>query len=102
MTRPESVGVPTPVLTGATGAGTSLGALATARASNDAKQQAAATAALEKALVHWKRLAELDGKFNRLPVPSNAKEPFSWTSVTPAVERDIEMSQKALRGGTND
>ncbi len=71
-------------------------ALATARAKNDAQQQAAATAALEKALAHWKRLAELGGKFNRLPVLSNAREPFSWASLTPAVEKDIEMSRKPL------
>jgi len=71
-------------------------ALATARAKNDAKQQAVTIAALERALAHWKRLAELGGKFNRLPVPSNSKEPFSWTSLTPAVQRDIEISQKAL------
>lgn len=71
-------------------------ALATARAKNDAKQQAIAIAALERALAHWKRLAELGGKFNRLPVLSNSKEPFSWSSLTPAVQRDIEISQKAL------
>jgi hypothetical protein len=64
-------------------------ALATARVKNDAKQQAVAVAALERALAHWKRLAELGGKFNRLPIPSNSREPFSWTSLTPAVERDI-------------
>ncbi|MFZ5828751.1 MAG: hypothetical protein ACOY3P_01620, partial [Planctomycetota bacterium] len=74
-------------------------ALATARAKNDAKQQAVAIAALERALVHWNRLAELGGKFNRLPIPSNSKEPFSWTSLTPAVERDIEISRKTLGEG---
>jgi hypothetical protein len=71
-------------------------ALATARANNDAKQQAAAITALERALAHWKRLAELGAKFNQLPIPSSSKEPFSWTSLTPAVEKDIEMSRKAL------
>lgn len=71
-------------------------ALATARAKNDEKQQADAIRALEKALVHWKRLAELGGKFNRLPVLSNSREPFSWTSLTPAVERDIEMGRRPL------
>jgi len=71
-------------------------ALATARVKNDAKQQAVAVTALERALAHWKRLAELGGKFNRLPIPSNSKEPFSWTSLTPAVERDIEIGQKTL------
>lgn len=71
-------------------------ALATARANNDAKQQAPATAALERALGHWKRLAELGGRFNRLPVLSNAREPFSWALLTPAVERDIEISRQPL------
>ncbi len=71
-------------------------ALATARARNDAQQQAAAIAALERALAHWKRLAQLGGKFNRLPVPSNSREPFSWASLTPAVERDIELARRPL------
>jgi len=71
-------------------------ALATARAKNDTQQQAVAVSALERALAHWKRLAELGEKFNRLPVPSNSKEPFSWKSLTPAVEKDIELSQKPL------
>lgn len=71
-------------------------ALATARAKNDTQQQAVAVSALERALAHWKRLAELGEKFNRLPVPSNSKEPFSWKSLTPAVERDIELSRKPL------
>ena len=71
-------------------------ALATARAKNDAKQQAVAIAALERALVHWRRLAELGGKFNQMPILSNSKEPFSWTSLTPAVQRYIEISQKEL------
>ena len=77
-------------------------ALATARVKNDAKQQAVAVTALERALAHWKRLAELGGKFNRLPIPSNSKEPFSWTSLTPAVERDIEIGQKTLGERKND
>ena len=71
-------------------------ALATARAKNDTQQQAAAISALERALSHWKRLAELGEKYNRLPVPSNSKEPFSWKSLIPAVERDIEISRKPL------
>jgi hypothetical protein len=71
-------------------------ALATAQAKNDAEQQAAATRALERALGHWKRLAELGGRFNRLPVPSNSRAPFSWSSLTPAVERDIEISRRPL------
>jgi hypothetical protein len=71
-------------------------ALATARAKNDTQKQAAAISALERALSHWKRLAELGEKYNRLPVPSNSKEPFSWKSLIPAVERDIEISRKPL------
>jgi hypothetical protein len=73
--------------------------LATARAKNEAKQQAVAIAALERALVHWKRLAELGGKFNRLPVPSNSRTPFSWASLTPAAEQDVEISRKPLEQG---
>ena len=65
-------------------------ALATARAKGDITQQRVAVAALEQALVHWKRLAELGAKFNQLPVLSNSRQPFSWASLTPAVEKDIE------------
>ena len=71
-------------------------ALAAARAKNDVKQQAIATAALERALVHWKRLAELGAKFNQMPVLSNSREPFSWASLTPAVEKDIHIARKTL------
>jgi hypothetical protein len=71
-------------------------ALATARAKGDVKLQEIAAASLEKALVHWKRLAELGAKFNRLPVLSNTKEPFSWASLTPAVEKDIEIAKAPL------
>lgn len=71
-------------------------ALATARATGDVAQQRAAVAALEKALVHWKRLAELGAKFNQLPVLSNSKQPFSWASLTPAVENDIEIAKAPL------
>jgi hypothetical protein len=71
-------------------------ALATARAKGDVKQQRAAIAALEKALVHWNRLAELGAKFNKLPVLSNSKEPFSWASLTSAVEKDIELAKAPL------
>ena len=60
------------------------------------KQQRVAVAALEKALAHWKRLAELGAKFNKLPVLSNSKEPFSWASLTPAVEKDIELAKAPL------
>ena len=71
-------------------------ALATARAKNDTKQQAVAIAALERAFVHWERLAALGGKFNRLPVLSNARQPFSWAALTPAVKQDIELAGKPL------
>jgi len=77
-------------------------ALATARAKNDTKQQAAAITALGRALAHWKRLAELGGKFNRLPILSNSIEPFSWTSLTPAVEKDIEIGRQALGDRSKD
>ena len=71
-------------------------ALATARAKGDTKQQGVAVAALEKALLHWNRLAELGAKFNKLPVPSNSKEPFSWAALAPAVAKDIELAKAPL------
>jgi hypothetical protein len=71
-------------------------ALATARAKGDVKLREIAVASLEKALVQWKRLAELGAKFNQLPVLSNTKEPFSWASLTPAVEKDIEIAKAPL------
>jgi len=71
-------------------------ALATARAKGDAAQQRAAVTALEKALVHWNRLAELGAKFNKLPVLSSSRAPFSWASLTPAVEKDIAVAKAPL------
>jgi len=71
-------------------------ALATARTRQDSGQQQRAIAELEKALTHWKQLAELGGRFNQLPVPSNTKDPFSWESLTPAVEQDIELAKAPL------
>jgi len=71
-------------------------ALATARARGDVHQQRVAVAELEKALVHWNRLADLGAKFNKLPVLSNSKQPFSWASLTPAVERDIRLANAPL------
>lgn len=71
-------------------------ALATARANKDAKQQMAAIAALEKALAHWKRLAKLGDEFNELPVLSNTNKPFSWSSLTPEVEKDLDRCRKPL------
>lgn len=71
-------------------------ALANARANRDPAQQALAIAALERALVHWERLAEAGGRFNRLPVLSSSRLPFSWASLTPAVKADIEIARKPL------
>jgi hypothetical protein len=71
-------------------------ALATARATQDLKQQQRAVAELETALTHWKRLADLGGRFNRLPVLSNSTDPFSWAALIPAVERDIELAKAPL------
>jgi len=71
-------------------------ALATARAKGDAGQQRVAVAELEKALVHWKRLAELTGKFNQMPVASNWRQPFSWSLLIPDVEKDVEMAKAPL------
>lgn len=73
-------------------------ALATARAKGDLEQQRVAIAALKKALVHWKRLAELGAKYNKLPVLSNSRQPFSWAALTPAVEKDIEIAEAPLAG----
>lgn len=69
-------------------------ALATARAKNDVNQQVIAIAAMEKALVHWQRLAELGEKYNGLPILSSSKQPFSWSSLRPSVELDLEISRK--------
>ena len=71
-------------------------ALATAREKKDTAQQALAISAFERGLSHWKRLAELGGKFNQLPILSNSKIPFSWESLTPAVEKDIEVAKSPL------
>ena len=53
-------------------------------------------AALEKALVHWQRLATLGARFNKLPVLHNSVDPFSWSNLTPAVERDIATARAGL------
>ncbi|WP_414661158.1 beta-N-acetylhexosaminidase family protein [Horticoccus sp. 23ND18S-11] len=71
-------------------------ALATARAQQDPARQTAAIAALERALGHWQRLAELGAKYNRLPVLSSARQPFSWAALTSAVRADIEIARKPL------
>jgi len=76
-------------------------ALARARAEQDVKQQRRAVVELEKALAHWKRLAELGARFNQLPVLSNSKAPFSWASLTPAVEKDIELAKAPLTPPTS-
>jgi hypothetical protein len=75
-------------------------ALATARATGDAEQQHVAVAELEKALTHWKRLAQVTEKFNQLPVASNWRQPFSWALLLPDVEQDIETA-KAPRTPAN-
>jgi hypothetical protein len=51
---------------------------------------------LEAALRHWKRLADLGGRFNQLPVLHNSIDPFSWGALIPAVEKDIELAQSPL------
>jgi hypothetical protein len=71
-------------------------ALATARAKGDAEQQRIAVDELEKALVHWKRLAQVTERFNKLPVPANWRSPFSWTLLIPDVEKDIETAKAPL------
>ena len=70
--------------------------LAKARADQDLKQQQRAVAELEHALEHWKRLADFGGRFNQLPVLSNSAKPFSWSSLTSAVEKDIELAKAPL------
>lgn len=71
-------------------------ALAEARATKDVRKQQQAVTALEKALGYWQRLAALGARFNQLPVPSNSKEPFSWSQLTPAVEHDIATARAGL------
>ncbi len=71
-------------------------ALAQARAAKDRRKQQEAVLALERALGHWRRLAELGARFNQLPILSNAREPFSWAQLTPAVERDIATARAGL------
>jgi len=71
-------------------------ALATARARQDLKQQERAVTELETALTHWKRLADLGGRFNQLPVLHNSIDPFSWASLIPAVAKDIELAKAPL------
>jgi hypothetical protein len=76
-------------------------ALAKARATGDARAQQDAVLALEKALGHWQRLAELGGRFNQLPVVTNSREPFSWSQLTPAVQRDIAVARVQERPAAN-
>lgn len=71
-------------------------ALATARAQHDPKLQEQAVKLLQDAVVDWRQLASLGAKFNRLPILSAAKEPFSWESLTPAVEHDVELARAAF------
>jgi hypothetical protein len=71
-------------------------ALATARARQDLRQQQRAVTELETALTHWKRLADLGGRFNQLPALHNSIDPFSWASLIPAVAKDIELAKAPL------
>lgn len=71
-------------------------ALAQARATKDTEKQKEAVRDLEKALLHWQRLAELGAKFNRSPVTHNAREPFSWSGLIPAVKQDIDIARADL------
>lgn len=71
-------------------------ALAQARAQGSEEKQVQAVAALERALQRWRKLSMLAEKYNRLPVLSNSKEPFSWAQLTPEVDRDIERARAPL------
>jgi len=71
-------------------------ALATARMNHNESDQRRAVAALRLALEDWRRLAALGAKYNRLPVLSPARDPFSWDALTPEVIRDIELAQAPL------
>jgi hypothetical protein len=68
-------------------------ALATYRKNSDKAEQAAAVAHLEKAVGHWRALAEAGTRFNRARVPHNAGELFSWERFLPAVLRDVEIAK---------
>ncbi len=70
-------------------------ALAEAKTTGSDRAKQEAVAALQRSLVHWKRLAELGERFNQLPIPSNSKEPFSWSQLLPQVEQDIAVARKA-------
>jgi hypothetical protein len=70
--------------------------LETARHRSDPALQQKAVAELQRAVGDWRRLSELTEKFNTLPVLSNSREPFSWRSLLPAVERDIEQARAPL------
>jgi hypothetical protein len=74
-------------------------ALARAQAGQNVQQQQRAVTELEAALAHWKRLADLGGRFNQLPVLHNSIDPFSWAALTPAVEKDIELAKAPLAPG---
>jgi hypothetical protein len=71
-------------------------ALATARANHDLTEQALAVTTLEQAVADWQRLARLGAKFNRLPILSPAKEPFSWESLMPDVQHDVALAKAPL------
>jgi hypothetical protein len=63
---------------------------------HDVKHQQRAVEELEKALGHWKRLAELGARFNQSPVLSSSRAPFSWAALTPAAEKGIELAKAPL------
>jgi hypothetical protein len=75
--------------------------LATARAKGDPASQKLAVAQLEKAVVDWNRLSDLGGRFNQLPIKAPTKEPFSWASMLPQVEHDIELAKAPLPSRRN-
>ena len=63
---------------------------------HDVTHQQRAVEELEKALGHWKRLAELGARFNQSPVLSSSRAPFSWAALTPAAEKGIELAKAPL------
>jgi hypothetical protein len=71
-------------------------ALAAARLHHDRADQKRAVIALEQALKDWHRLSRLGAKYNRLPILTPARDPFSWDSLTPDVERDIDLAEAPL------
>lgn len=71
-------------------------ALAQARATGDATRQAEAVRQLQQALGDWHMLAQLEARYNRLPIAAPTRAPFSWDAMTPQVEHDIELAKAPL------